>query len=341
MSVRGIEARALEPRDLAALKALRLEGIRLFPDAFLLTEAEALAASDDAMMAGITAGNAHGVFDSDTLIGLAGLNVQWSAQTRHRAQMGPFYVTPAHQGTGAADVLIEHIFTNARARNATQVELQVAAANPRARVFYARHGFAVTGHLPAAVVQNGSPLDDLFMVCDVTQPHPAQGPDGLRRLHAGDWRIFRAIRLEMLEKAPTGFGMTIAEFAAKAPDEIMQSLRSTHLWAVVEDGCVVATAGWHIMPGAVQAHRGHVVAVYTTPAARGRGLAAQLLATVADDAKAAGMLQLELDVGAENTAARAAYEAQGYRVTGTIPGALNHGGHIHDQLFMVRSLSTL
>ncbi len=49
-------ARALTTTDLADVKALRLEGIRLFPTAFLLTEAEALAASDDAMLAWINAG---------------------------------------------------------------------------------------------------------------------------------------------------------------------------------------------------------------------------------------------------------------------------------------------
>lgn len=332
-------ARALEPGDLPALASLRLEGIRLFPIAFLLTEEEALASADEALAAWVDSGNAFGVFDRKRLIGFAGLRGQNFALSRHRVHMGPFYVTPDEQGTGAADLLLEHLFEVARARASTQMELWVAEANTRARAFYARHGFATKGRIPAAVIQDGAPRDDLFMVCDLTIDPPVRGPDGLRRLHAGDWRIFRDIRLEMLQKAPRGFGMTAAEFEVMAADEIIAWIAKTNLWAVVEGGRVAATAGWYPMPGAVQAHRGHVFAVYTTPPARGRGFAAQLLAQLATDARVQGKTQLELDVGTENAAAIALYEAAGYRTTGTIPNCLNHAGHIHDQHLMVCPLT--
>ncbi|MBY4892730.1 GNAT family N-acetyltransferase [Rhodobacteraceae bacterium N5(2021)] len=331
--------RALEAGDRLALSALRLEGIRLFPIAFLLTEKEALTCADDALSGWIDSGNAFGVFDRKRLIGFGGLQGQNFTMSRHRMHMGPFYVTPDEQGTGAADLLLEHLFEVAIARGSTQMELWVAEANTRARAFYARHGFAAKGRIPAAVIQGDVPRDDLFMVRDLTAALPVRGPDGLRRLHAGDWRIFRAIRLEMLRDAPRGFGMTAAEFEAKAADEIITWIEKTYLWAVVEGGRVVATAGWYPMPGAVQAHRGHVVAVYTTPAARGRGLAGQLLTQLASDARAQGKIQLELDVGAENTAAIALYEAAGYRTVGTIPNCLNHAGHIHDQHLMICPLT--
>ncbi|GAB5445437.1 GNAT family N-acetyltransferase [Gymnodinialimonas sp.] len=327
--------RALEQGDLPALAALRLEGIRLFPNAFLLSEEEALASADDALAGWIDSGNAFGVFDRKRLIGFAGLRGQNFAMSRHRVHMGPFYVTPDEQGTGAADLLLEHLFEVAKARATTQMELWVAQANTRARAFYARHGFATTGRIPAAVIQGGEPRDDLFMVCDLTTDPPVRGPDGMRRLQAGDWRIFRDIRLEMLQKAPRGFATTVAEFEGLAADDIIAWIAKTNLWAVVEGGRVVATAGWHPLPGAVQAHRGHVVAVYTTPAARGRGLAAQLLAQVATEARLQGKIQLELDVAAENAPAIALYEAAGYRRAGTIHNCLNHDGHIHDQYLMV------
>lgn len=334
-----MSCRALEAGDLPALAALRLEGIQLFPDAFLLTEAEALAAPEDALQRWIDTGNAYGVFARGVLVGFAGLRGQDFAASRHRIHMGPFYVTPGHQGAGVADLLLEHLLAVARAAKATQMELWVAEANTRARAFYARFGFVAVGRIPAAVMQDGTPRDDLFMVCDLTIEHPMRGPDGMRLLGAGDWRIFRDIRMEMLENEPDGFGMTLAEFATQAPDDIIGGLAKTRLWAVVEGGRVVATAGWFVMPGAVQAHRGHVVAIYVTQAARGRGLAAQLLAQVAEDARAKGMRQLELDVGTKNAPARRVYEAAGYAVTGTLPGALNHAGHIHDQLFMVCPLT--
>lgn len=331
--------RALEAGDLPALAALRLEGIRLFPNAFLLTVQEALASAEEALSGWIDSGTAFGVFDRKRLIGFAGLRGQTFALARHRMHMGPFYVTPDAQGTGAADLLLEHLFEVAKARAATQMELWVAEANIRARFFYARHGFAASGRTPAAVIQNGEACDDLFMVCDLTADPPVRGPDGLRRLHAGDWRIFRDIRLEMLKNSPREFGSTLNAWATKAPDEVIQWLSTIRLWAVVEGGRAVATVGWHPLLGDVVKHRGHVIAVYATPTVRGRGLVARLLARVADDARALGITQLELDVGAENSAALKVYKAAGYSVTGTIPDCLNHDGYIHDQFYMVRPLN--
>lgn len=339
MTQPGLVARVLTAEDLPALAALRLEGIRLLPHAFLLTEAEALSAPDTALSGWIKIGNAFGLFDDARLVGFAGLRGQSFAMSQHRIHMGPFYVTPEHQGGPAADMLMRQVFDVARARAATQMELWVAEDNTRARAFYARHGFAAVGRLPAAVIHDGTARDDLFMVCDLTAELPAPGPDGIRRLHPGDWRAFRDTRLEMLQEAPEGFGSTHAEWAAKAPDEVMDWLGKIHLWAVVEGGRVVATAGWHRAGGAVTRHRGHVIAVYTTPQARGRRLSRALLDRIADEAREAGIMQLELDVGAENAAAIAAYRAAGYEVTGTIPNCLNHDGYIHDQHFMVRPLT--
>jgi len=331
--------RPLAAADLLALSRLRLEGIRRFPDAFLVTEVEALATPEDALLGWVESGNVYGVFEADTLIGFAGLRGQTFAKARHRTHLGPFYVTPDSQGTNAADLLLGHLFEVARGRMASQMELYVAQANPRARAFYARHGFAATGQMPAAAIQNGTPHDDVFMVRDLSAAPLTPGPDGLRRLGPGDWRMFRDIRLEMLRDAPEGFDSTHADWGAKPADEVISWLRNTQMWAVVEGGRAVATAGWRRFAGSVVGHRGHVVAVYTTPKARRRGVARGLLSKVAQDAMGRGVTQLELDVGAENSPAIAAYEAAGYQITGTIPNCLNHSGIIQDQFHMVCPLT--
>jgi len=338
MTLRASAARPLAPEDLPALVALRLEGIRLFPTAFLLTEAEALATPDAALLGWISTGNAFGVFDGKRLVGFAGLRGQSFAMSRHRVHMGPFYVTPPYHGSAAADALLTHLVEAARARAATQMELWVAEDNTRARAFYARHGFAAKGRIPAAVMQGAEPRDDLFMVRDLTADVPEPGPDGLRRLHPGDWRAFRKTRLEMLRDAPEAFGSTPEDWAAKAPDEVMDWLDRIHLWAVVESGRVIATAGWHRVGGAITRHRGHVICVYTTPEARGRGLSVTLLDQIAAEARALGVVQLEIDVGVDNAAARAAYRAAGFGQIGTIPRCLNHDGHVQDQYSMIRRL---
>lgn len=116
-------ARALGVADLDDLTALRLEGIRLFPGAFLPTEDEALAAPANALRDWTTSGSAFGVEQGGRLIGLAGMRRMGGAQTRHRLQIGPFYVTPDRHGSGAADKLMDHLAETGRSAGASQLEL--------------------------------------------------------------------------------------------------------------------------------------------------------------------------------------------------------------------------
>lgn len=189
------------------------------------------------------------------------------------------------------------------------------------------------------MVRDGIAIADLLMVRALDDARPEPGPDGTRRLGPGDWRMFRDIRLEMLRQAPQGFGTTHAEWLKMAPDQIMDWLRGLHLWAVVDGGRVLATAGWRRLAGQVQAHRGQIIAVYATPRARGLGHVKCLLRQIEDEARAAGIRQLELDVGTENADACALYRSAGFGIVGTIPSALGHSGHSGDQHMMIRRLS--
>ena len=120
----------------------------------------------------------------------------------------------------------------------------------------------------------------------------------------------------------------------------MSWLCKIHLWAHVIDGRVLATAGWVPISGAVLRHRASGICVYTTPEARGRGLVANLLDALEKDARAHDIVQLELCVGANNPAARAAYLAKGFEDMGTTPRALNYLGTFVDQYEMVKPIDS-
>jgi ribosomal protein S18 acetylase RimI-like enzyme len=66
---------------------------------------------------------------------------------RHRptVELGRFYVHPAHHGSGAAGLLMEHTLAAADATGARGVWLGVSEENARANAFYARHGFEPVG----------------------------------------------------------------------------------------------------------------------------------------------------------------------------------------------------
>ena len=109
-------------------------------------------------------GGRFGVFDGPRCLGIGAIRQLALSRIRHRAEIGPFYVSPAAQGTGAAAILLGALADHARARGVTQLELFVEAENPRAVAFYERHGFRRCGHVPNAVILADGPHDDCFYV---------------------------------------------------------------------------------------------------------------------------------------------------------------------------------
>ena len=85
------------------------------------------------------------------------------------------------------------------------------------------------------------------------------------------------------------------------------------------------------------AHRGHLVGVYLTPSARGRGGSDQLIAAVIAEARN-HVLQLHLAVTQSNLAARRLYERHGFAIYGEDPRRLTVDGVFFDDYLMVLRL---
>lgn len=162
-----MKARRLTANDQHAWRALRLEGLELFPNAFLTTLEEARQRDPQAEREMLAQGNFFGVFDGREMVAMAACRVMQMAACAHRVEIGPFYVTPSHQGGGVADVLMTALADHARKAGAWQLELFVADDNPRAQRFYARHGFWEVGRLPNAALVGGVMTSDIFMVADL------------------------------------------------------------------------------------------------------------------------------------------------------------------------------
>ena len=159
-----MQARQLCRADVGIWRDLRSEGVRLFPDDFLpsLNEVETVSTEQDMQM--IAQGGRYGVFDGSTPMGIAAIRQETFERARHRAFIGPFYVIPQAQGTGAADLLIAALVDHAVQAGIWQLELCVAETNTRAIAFYERHGFQRTGRWPNAIVTSRGPQHDWFYV---------------------------------------------------------------------------------------------------------------------------------------------------------------------------------
>lgn len=157
-----ISCRALAEDDAGPWLDLVREGTRAFPLGFLMSAPEAAAMTPEAARQRLRAGPFRGVFDTGRLVGFCGYRRHGLARLAHRAEIGPFFVTAAFHGGGAATALMQAVIEEARAAGVAQLELSVDADNARAIAFYERHGFQRFGRLPDAVRIDGQRRDDLL-----------------------------------------------------------------------------------------------------------------------------------------------------------------------------------
>ncbi|GIT93152.1 hypothetical protein JANAI62_35640 [Jannaschia pagri] len=155
--------RRLNAGDAAAWHGLMTEATRSHPAAFLLSPDELAAMTPEQIQANMDQGRLRGLFHGDRLLGFAGLHLWQMDRLRHRADIGPFYITPDVRGAGAADRLMDALADVARANAVTWLDLWVAASNGRARAFYRRHGFKEIATREDAVRMGDVSEDDVLM----------------------------------------------------------------------------------------------------------------------------------------------------------------------------------
>ncbi|WP_051441006.1 GNAT family N-acetyltransferase [Ensifer sp. WSM1721] len=159
----------------------------------------------------------------------------------------------------------------------------------------------------------------------------------IRRLSVKDVDVFRRIRLEALSHEPISFASVFGDWVHLSAREWRQHLAQPVFVAFLS-GQPVGMMALRLERARKMTHRARLVSVYVRKSERGTGLAATLLHEVAEHARDCGVLQLELAVSAENSAAIRFYERHGFVEVGRIPnGFLGHGTE-NDELVMVLRL---
>jgi RimJ/RimL family protein N-acetyltransferase len=149
--------------------------------------------------------------------------------------------------------------------------------------------------------------------------------DEVRRIRAEEWREYRELRLEALKDSPLAF-LEQYDVAVVAPDESWRERVLTAAtsptragFVAVEDGRFIGKTSCFIEEDVTDETLAHVVAVYVTPAARGRarGAAAGLMAAALDWAfTQARAERIHLFVVEDNDRAAAFYRRMGFVLTG-------------------------
>jgi ribosomal protein S18 acetylase RimI-like enzyme len=147
--VSGIEIRPLTKADAAAYRALRLEGLRLAPEAFSAAYEDEILRSDEDFAQRIPAGPPSaifGAFQGADLLAMTGFLVPDGRKERHKATVWGVYVSPAGRGQGLAKRLLRAVIDRARTVEGLEIlQLGVGVTNEAAKAVYAASGFVPYG----------------------------------------------------------------------------------------------------------------------------------------------------------------------------------------------------
>ena len=161
----------------------------------------------------------------------------------------------------------------------------------------------------------------------------------IRWLTPDDALAFQALRLHALQESPTAFGSSYEEEKDQAISAVQQRLApqaDRGILGAWVGGHLVGTMGIRRQTALKQRHQMVIWGVYVSPSQRGQGLAQRLLAdALAFARQCQGVQQVHLGVTTTNATALRLYQAAGFTIYGTEPGALCIAGQLHDEHFML------
>jgi RimJ/RimL family protein N-acetyltransferase len=166
--------RILTINDAVAYHSFRLEGLRLYPDAFrsayeddvkkpLAWAQKRIVPSSDN-----PDGFVLGAFDEadDQLIGATSLETSAALKVKHCAHVLGMLVAPAHAGKGIGGELLKALINKASAISyVEQLHLTVTSTNATAIALYEHHGFTHDGIERRALKIGEQYFDKLHMSC--------------------------------------------------------------------------------------------------------------------------------------------------------------------------------
>ena len=156
--------RRLTAADAGAFQALRAEALSLHPRDFLSTPEEEAARPLPETEATLARDHYLGLFDGETLVGIAGLAVHPKAKCAHKAEIRSVYVRAAQRGAGGGERLLRALVEEARGK-VEIVTLGVSEGNGPALRLYTRLGFSQQGVEPDAIkLDNGEYVAEITMV---------------------------------------------------------------------------------------------------------------------------------------------------------------------------------
>jgi ribosomal protein S18 acetylase RimI-like enzyme len=162
MSPSEIQIRQLTPADAESFRELRLEGLRLNPEAFGSTYDFEKDQPLERYSGWLTNSTVFGAYENSHLIGTASFTQLSGQKYSHKSLLRAMYVRPIHRRSGAGRQLVQAIIELAR-QKVEQVQLSVVSDNQPAIRLYQTLGFRQYGLEKNALKHNGLYSDEILM----------------------------------------------------------------------------------------------------------------------------------------------------------------------------------
>ena len=166
-------------------------------------------------------------------------------------------------------------------------------------------------------------------------------PLTIRTLTEDDIDAFHALRLQAADDTPFAIVPTREEEARWTREENIARVRETDQQAVFgafDGAALVGIVGWRREARQKHAHKSLIWGVFVRPEYRRTGIARRLMERAIDRARASGVEQVHLAVGACNPRAQTLYRSLGFTVYGTEPRSLYIDGEYFDEELMILML---
>lgn len=162
MTSAEVDVRRLLPQEASAYRDIRLEALRLEPEAFSSTFAAESRQSLAWFAARLDSAAIFAAFSAGALVGIAGFLTKPGQKEAHKGVLVGMYVRPGARNAGIGRRLVEAVIEYAR-QHVEILQLTVVGTNEPARRLYRRVGFVEYGIEKNALKQDGRYWDEALM----------------------------------------------------------------------------------------------------------------------------------------------------------------------------------